>query len=95
MTNYQDSFDKLMGHPMQQLNSIIAKVKVMNIKGREVDEGTLEIDGVYRADYPEFCDAFFAAASFVDGTELTDLELEQLTSDYPEMLNEMAFESFL
>jgi len=93
--NYQDKFDQMMGHPMQELNSIIAKVKAMNLKGRAVDEGTLEIDGVFRADYPDFADAHYAAASFSDGTELTDLELEQLTSDYPETLNEMAFESFL
>lgn len=70
-------------------------MKAMNIKGREVDEGTLVVDGVDRLDYPDFCDAYFADASFVDGTELTDVELEQLTSDYPGMLSEMAFESFL
>ena len=84
------ALDNLMGNPMAQLEKLIP----MHLNHRAIDEGTLEIDGVCRGDYPDFVDTYFMAASFNDGTELTDLELEQLTSDYPETLNEMAFESF-
>jgi hypothetical protein len=32
-------------------------------------------------DYPDFCDSFFTGASWIDGTTLTDEELESLTND--------------
>jgi hypothetical protein len=56
----------------------------------------VEIDGVDTRDYPEFCDAYFSYAVFEDTKEvLTDDQLEQLRDSYPEVLNEMAFESYL
>ena len=58
----------------------------------EID--SLEIDGVDTKDYPDFCDAFFSYGEF-NGRELTDDELDQLSDDYPEVLNEMAFEYYI
>ena len=56
----------------------------------------LEVDGVDSRDYPSFCDAYFSYAVWIDtDKELTDAELDQLTEDYPEYLNEMAYESLL
>lgn len=54
----------------------------------------LEIDGVDPKDYPDFCDAFICHGVWKDsGKELTDEELEALTDEYPEIVNEMAFEA--
>lgn len=56
----------------------------------------LEIDGVDRRDYPDFCDAFFCyGICSKTGRELTEDELIQLGEDYPEVVNEMAFECFM
>ena len=54
----------------------------------------LEVDGVDPKDYPDFCDAFFYCGE-IDGRELTDDELDKLGEDYPEILNEMAYESLI
>jgi hypothetical protein len=64
----------------------------MKLNGREVAD--VEIDGVDTTDYPDFCDAYFSFAVFKDnGEELTEDELEQLTRDNADVVNEMAFES--
>ena len=56
----------------------------------------IEIEGVDDKDYPDFCDAYISYATWIDtGKELTEDELIQLTEDYPEVVNELAFESFL
>jgi len=68
---------------------------MMHINHRAIDEGTLEIEGVDSRDYPDFCDAYFSYAEFMDGTELTDSQLEDITNAYPSMLNDMAFEYYI
>jgi hypothetical protein len=55
-----------------------------------VDLSSLQIEGIYMDDYPDFCDAYFSDGNRLDGTKLLDDELEKLTDDFPEMLNEMA-----
>lgn len=56
----------------------------------------LEIDGVDNRDYPDFCDAFFSAGWHIkEDRELTEDELIQIGEDYPELLNEMAYESLI
>jgi hypothetical protein len=65
----------------------------IRIGGKLVDEDTIEIDGVDSRDYPDFCDAYFTRAEFVDGTELTESELEELQHQQGELLNTMAHES--
>jgi hypothetical protein len=64
----------------------------MKLNGRLVEvDGVEDVDP---SDYPDFCDAHFVGARFVDtGEELTDAEYEQLTDIYADVLNEMAFES--
>lgn len=66
----------------------------MELNGRLV-----EVDGVEDVDpgdYPDFCDAHFVGARFVDtGEELTDTEYEELTDKYAEELWNMAFESLI
>jgi hypothetical protein len=66
----------------------------MLLKGRVVVD--VEIDGVDSRDYPDFCDAYFSHAVFKDTLEeLSDEELEQLTEDNPDVVNEMAYEHYL
>ena len=56
----------------------------------------IEVDGVDTRDYPDFCDAYFSAARWIDNDEeLTEDELDELSDTYPEVLNEMAYESCL
>lgn len=63
----------------------------MKLNNRNVVDA--EIDGVDSRDYPDFCDAYFCYAVWEDTKEeLTDKELEQLTNECGDTLNEMAFE---
>jgi hypothetical protein len=65
----------------------VPKINIAMVEG-------LSVDGVDTKDYPDFCDAHFSDGS-IGGIDLTDDELAQLGEDYPEHLNEMAFESLL
>jgi hypothetical protein len=57
-------------------------------KWDDINHNTFEIDGVNDDDYPDFCDAYFSYAEWaVDGTPLTDEQLEKLTRDCAEELN--------
>ena len=57
---------------------------------KEVDLSTIELDNVYLWDYPEYCDAFVSFAKFIDGTELKSNELDIITDNYPELVNDLA-----
>lgn len=65
----------------------------MDIAGRKVKIGSLEIDGVDHKDYPDFCDAYFSYAEFEDdGSPLDDDQLTELTEQYSDVINVMANE---
>jgi hypothetical protein len=55
------------------------------------------LDGVDMTDYPDFCDAFVMSADKLDGTPLTDVELEKLNEcdETIAYVNEHAYESLL
>jgi hypothetical protein len=61
---------------------------MVTLNGREVVN--IEVDGVDTTDHPDYCDAYFSHAEFLDGTALTDEELEKLTDECGDLLNEMA-----
>jgi hypothetical protein len=64
----------------------------MELKGRAVEVDG--VDDVDSRDYPDFCDAHFVGAVFVDtGEELTDAEYVELQDKYADLLNEMALNS--
>jgi len=64
------------------------------MKIEEVED--LEVDGVDSGDYPKFCDAYFLRGIHIaENRELTEEECQQLTEDYPEIVNEMAYESLI
>lgn len=60
------------------------------IKDKEVDLGSIVIDGIDIRDYPDFCDSYISSCEFVDGTELSDDEMnklkEMLSDDWNEMV---------
>jgi hypothetical protein len=58
---------------------------------RVVDVGSLEIDGVNYWDAPDFCDAFFSAGQFEDGTAMNDEELNELANEHPDILEKMIY----
>ena len=53
----------------------------------------IEVDGANPRDYPDFSDAYISYAVWKDtGEELTDEELEQLTDENSDLVNEKAHE---
>ena len=53
----------------------------------------IEVDGVNQRDYPDFSDAYISYAVWKDsGRELTDEELEQLTDENGDLVNELSHE---
>lgn len=48
---------------------------------KEINYSTLEVDNIDTKDYPDFCDAYFSAGEYVDGTPIEDNVLEELTED--------------
>ena len=63
------------------------------IDGKEVDTASLEVADVDPKDYPDFADAYFYSGNFVDGTPLTDNQLDTLAGEYGDLLYDMAYDS--
>ena len=59
----------------------------------DVDYDSIEIDGIDTDDYPDFVDAYIAAANFEDGTPLTDEELDQLNDEMAGEIHDLAYQS--
>jgi hypothetical protein len=59
----------------------------------KVDTNSIEIDGVDPNDRPDFADAYISYAEYEDGTPLTDGELDELTSEMPDLVNQLANDS--
>jgi hypothetical protein len=59
----------------------------MMIDGKAIDTNTLSIANIDRRDYPDFCDAYFDAAKFTDGTPLTESQIDTLNIQYAEDIN--------
>ena len=54
----------------------------------------VEVDGIDSRDYPDFCDAYFCSAFYEDtGEPLSEDDLILLDELFPEVLNEMSFNS--
>ena len=59
----------------------------MNILDRLKDIDNVEIDGIDRRDYPDFCDAFIVHGE-IDGRDLTDEELDSINEECSEFVYE-------
>ena len=47
-----------------------------------------------RRDHPDYADAYISYAEYADGTELNEYELDMLTNEYGDLVNQMANDSF-
>jgi hypothetical protein len=63
------------------------------LNGKEIMVSSVELEDVYMDDYPDFSDAYISYAEYTNGTELTDSELESLTDENLDLVNELAHES--
>lgn len=67
--------------------------KPVTINGKEVDVSSLEIEDVDSRDYPDFSDAFLSFGLFVDGTEMSEDELEIFRDQYGDIFWDLAYNS--
>jgi hypothetical protein len=58
----------------------------------QVDMGSIELDGFSEDDYTDIADVYIVSAQFLDGTELTDDELEQLQDLIPDEIYDRALD---
>tara|TARA_R110002167_G_scaffold292008_1_gene496742 strand:- start:39 stop:239 length:201 start_codon:yes stop_codon:yes gene_type:complete len=63
----------------------------MNIKSLK----NVVIDGICLNDYPDFVDAYISSADDSNGNPLTDEQLEALTDNNSEFVQEMAHEEIM
>lgn len=68
----------------------LSEASAITLNGKQVDRHSIEIDGVDSRDYPDFSDAYISYAKFTDGTELSDEQLNQLTDEHGDLVNELA-----
>lgn len=54
-----------------------------------IDIASLEINGINHRDAPDYCDAYYSKGSFIDGTEMTDDQLENLKDISPDLFYEL------
>ena len=55
----------------------------------------VSVSGINMADYPDFVDAYISYAEFSNGQSLTDEQLETLTNDNQEFVQEMAHDEIM
>jgi hypothetical protein len=65
----------------------------VNINGKEINVGSIEVEGVNSWDRPDFADAYITYAEFMDGTPLSDEELVQLEQQHGDLVNQAAHDS--
>lgn len=95
--NVPDAKHEEIETPMKiKLSEIAKRVMEANkpapimLNGKQVERGSIELDGVDPKDYPDFSDAYIARAEYVDGTPLTDQEIEQLEKENYGLVNDLA-----
>ena len=77
-----------------QVGGFVGEATLIN--GKEVDIKSIEIDGVDKSQGADdgTVDAFASYAEFKDGTKLTDDELDKLTDDNPDLIHNLALDTF-
>jgi hypothetical protein len=59
---------------------------------KEIDWSSVELDGIDTRDYPDFCDAYLAYAEFLDGTPLSEDELDEAMLQFTDKIWQLAHE---
>lgn len=80
-------------HPAHNVLVGDSVAPALQLDGRTVNVKSIQIDGVDVRDRPDFSDAYISYAEFEDGTALTDTELDTLTDNNADLVNELAHES--
>ena len=65
----------------------------VDVNGKEINVGSIEVEGVYSWDSPDFADAYITYAEFMDGTPLSDDEIVQLEQTHGDLVNQAAHDS--
>lgn len=55
----------------------------------DIDWDSVELDGIWADDFPDFSDAYLAYAEFYEGTPLTDAELDRASELHASKINKM------
>lgn len=101
----RDMFQSPVGHikntskqDQEYIDSIRARFKkpTVVINGKQVDVSSIEIDGVDKSQgYDDgTSEAYAVAAQFIDGTDLTERELDMLTDKYSDVIHDLAVDTF-
>jgi hypothetical protein len=73
-------------------NKLTKNAQLLNevsFNGKPVNVGSIEIDGIDMEDYPDFVDAYIAAAEYEDGTPLSEDELLQFQEENYDLVSQM------
>jgi hypothetical protein len=62
------------------------------VDGKPVNYDSIELEDVHKWDHPDYVDAYASYAEFENGKELTDKQLDELTSEYSDIINQIAHE---
>jgi hypothetical protein len=92
MYAYMQYVEKALGNMNEQGLAEGTSQGIM-LNGKEVDMRSLEIENVDPRDYPDFSDAYIGRASFTDGTDLSDQEMDQLNDEHGDLVHELAYDS--
>ena len=84
------TLDKLILYTLSTDKLIRMKNEIILINNKEVNQNSIELDGIEQYDHPDYCDAYIDSAKFIDGTELTNEQCERLTMQYPDLVNGIA-----
>ena len=87
-----DEIAALAGLPRTAPSEITETFGVM-VNGKEVNTGSIEVEGVNSWDRPDFADAYITYAEFSDGTPLDDDELIELENEHGDLVNQAAHDS--
>jgi hypothetical protein len=72
------------------LRDAVSEAQGVTVNGKEINVGSIEVEGVNSWDSPDFADAYITYAEFMDGTPLDDDELVQLEQDHGDLVNQAA-----
>ena len=78
---------------LERSNDMIDEAQGVTVNGKEINVGSIEVEGVYSWDSPDFADAYITHAEFMDGTPLSDEELVQLEQQHGDLVNQAAHDS--
>jgi hypothetical protein len=74
------------------LNDLDENIMKSRLDISQVDMGSLELDGFSQEDPTDLADVYIVSAQFLDGTELTDDELEKLQDLIPDVIYDKALD---